>query len=921
MKKLFNILAVALMLGCFTNLHAQDAQIIIDPVSPWDIIQGNVDTTRFKVPSTGLSVVGVGQMVYLRAVPDTQGTTFAWTTDFPQGSNAMLENTDEFFTGFRPDMEGDFDVTLTINGGPQATVTIKSTKFVGLGIIDDVVASPTSTNCSPCHNGTIEEFIETGHSDMFKRGIDGIASDHYNESCYDCHVVGYNEDPADTLSGGFYDLAVENDWTFPTPAAGEWDNLVSNYPDMAAMANIQCENCHGPAGMHKSGFQADDMAISLDEGVCGRCHEDGHYHRRNTQWQSSGHSSDANEYAAGRSGCADCHSSWGFIALVDPASDLDKKVGDSKISCAVCHDPHADWGMLDGEPTHQVRILDDVTLLNGTVVTSGGMGKICYNCHKGRRDAEEYAQQYSSHFGPHHSNQTDMLYGENAITFGMKLPNSTHYSALGHTCVSCHMYATPEEGMDGHDVMGDHTFAMSYIDDNGTPDNFDDDFKVDNVEACTRCHGEIEEFHDIMARNDYDKDGTIESASDELSGLMDSVGVLLPPLGDPEVVVAEDYNKLQLKAAFNYMFVHDDGSHGMHNFQYAINLLLVSKAALEYGVLTEGFIVDIMDVPNDQGNMVEVTWSRFGGDGISDNPVTNYGVWRLEENEPVKSAATYSDWTSVPELPEIGTSVNDGHVRYVYVGGAPAAQLMQYTALAPTIYNRAPDKDNHGGWEHFVVSGHTRNGVTAWTAPDSGYAVDNLAPAPPADVQSQASETEVTLTWLISDEADFDYYKVYKSETQGFNPDETTLVGTTSGTEFKDNDVTVGNTYYYKLSTVDFNENEGELSEEITVMITGVEQENGVPTEYALQQNYPNPFNPTTTIKYSIPQAADVKLVVYDMLGKEVNVLVNKSQNAGYYNVTWDARDSFGNKLTSGVYIYRIEAGDFVQTSKMILLK
>jgi hypothetical protein len=90
----------------------------------------------------------------------------------------------------------------------------------------------------------------------------------------------------------------------------------------------------------------------------------------------------------------------------------------------------------------------------------------------------------------------------------------------------------------------------------------------------------------------------------------------------------------------------------------------------------------------------------------------------------------------------------------------------------------------------------------------------------------------------------------------------------------------------------------------------------GTPKQYALQTNYPNPFNPVTTILYSLPKESNVTLSVYDMLGKEVAALVNGKQAAGDYSVAFDA-----SRLSSGVYMYRLQSGSFVQTKKMVLLK
>ena len=89
-----------------------------------------------------------------------------------------------------------------------------------------------------------------------------------------------------------------------------------------------------------------------------------------------------------------------------------------------------------------------------------------------------------------------------------------------------------------------------------------------------------------------------------------------------------------------------------------------------------------------------------------------------------------------------------------------------------------------------------------------------------------------------------------------------------------------------------------------------------IPTSFALHQNYPNPFNPITTLRYDLPQESDVTLTIYDITGRMVQTLVNELQQSGVKKVIWNASD-----VSSGVYIYRIQAGNFTQTRKMILLK
>jgi len=93
------------------------------------------------------------------------------------------------------------------------------------------------------------------------------------------------------------------------------------------------------------------------------------------------------------------------------------------------------------------------------------------------------------------------------------------------------------------------------------------------------------------------------------------------------------------------------------------------------------------------------------------------------------------------------------------------------------------------------------------------------------------------------------------------------------------------------------------------------------PDKFSLSQNYPNPFNPECNIDYAIPIDCHVRLSVYNVLGQKIRVLVDEQQSAGYKSVVWDGKDSQGQELTTGVYFYRIQAGDFVESRKMVLIK
>jgi len=94
-----------------------------------------------------------------------------------------------------------------------------------------------------------------------------------------------------------------------------------------------------------------------------------------------------------------------------------------------------------------------------------------------------------------------------------------------------------------------------------------------------------------------------------------------------------------------------------------------------------------------------------------------------------------------------------------------------------------------------------------------------------------------------------------------------------------------------------------------------------IPDVFALHQNYPNPFNPVTTLRYDLPENAMINITIYDMLGREVKTLMDQNQDAGYRSVIWDATNDYGKPVSAGIYLYQIQAGKYMQTKKMVLLK
>ena len=138
--------------------------------------------------------------------------------------------------------------------------------------------------------------------------------------------------------------------------------------------------------------------------------------------------------------------------------------------------------------------------------------------------------------------------------------------------------------------------------------------------------------------------------------------------------------------------------------------------------------------------------------------------------------------------------------------------------------------------------------------------------------------------------------------------------GTTTESQsysFVDKNISSG-IYKYRLKQIDY-DGTFDYSNEIEVEIT--------PSEFALEQNYPNPFNPSTSIQYTIGSKQFVQLKVYDVLGNEIATLVNEEKPAGSYVVEFNVAQDSRPAIASGIYFYKLQAGRFVETKKMILIK
>ncbi|MCH8012349.1 MAG: T9SS type A sorting domain-containing protein [Candidatus Marinimicrobia bacterium] len=100
-----------------------------------------------------------------------------------------------------------------------------------------------------------------------------------------------------------------------------------------------------------------------------------------------------------------------------------------------------------------------------------------------------------------------------------------------------------------------------------------------------------------------------------------------------------------------------------------------------------------------------------------------------------------------------------------------------------------------------------------------------------------------------------------------------------------------------------------------------IEDDKQIPEVYSLSQNYPNPFNPYSTISFGLPEQAYIRLTIYDILGRKVRTLMDKRLEPGYHEIVWNGKDNHGNNVSSGMYLYAIQAGHFISVRKMVLLR
>jgi len=544
-----------------------------------------------KITTTGLNNVGVGTYVYLEGrekdANDKPISGWTWKVTGPSGEAVKVENANTRTPRFLAAREGKYEVTVEANldGGAKgkSTLTVTAGHYVG------------AETCQSCHNGSVQAdtysaWLGTGHATKLDTTYGSYTAS--SDYCVGCHVTGFNET---AQNGGFDDLAVKAGWDSGKGSLQSWLvnskmtlDQIKDSP-MGKLAGIQCEACHGPGSAHTG-------ASTYDPAVCEQCHTQGE------QWKVSGHATNTgylNSHTASNASCAPCHSGDGYVVAkvkgqqpvfpsqatpIKPAN-LAVPGDEPTIACATCHDPHQATNPDEKGASAQLRQVGDVKIPVGATIKAG-MGATCVSCHGNNRDAQ-YKADYAAGKkvrGPHENPQADVVYGikDSVFDFGEPLGSSPCANKTEDACVTCHMAPNPvlDPGKDGKvgtrdDVLalnvGGHSMAMAG-EANGK--------QVQNTASCEvdGCHakGSMATL-DAAASADYDGNGKVEGLQEEVKGLLKLLEGKLPKDDKGQVlsstITADNTTEVQREALWNYWLITADGSYGIHNATFTVQLL------------------------------------------------------------------------------------------------------------------------------------------------------------------------------------------------------------------------------------------------------------------------------------------------------------------------------------------------------------
>ncbi len=416
--------------------------------------------------------------------------TYNWVLTPPPGSTTVLSDATTQNPEFMPDIAGEYNLAVTdIAANKTVNLTIFAGTWKGMITGQDANGRPVpDAQCMGCHVQNTPHFDlftpwkKSGHAEIFTQNVN-TPNGHYGPSCLGCHSVGYNDT---AVKNGGIDEA-PNFSAFLTSGllthgdAGNWTKILAQFPETARLANIQCENCHGPQDS-AAHMKKDGSRMSLSSNVCGSCHGEPARHGRFQQWQLSKHANYETAMSEGTNpSCAKCHSAQGFVAWADKgfsSAAINVTWTTDEVhpqTCQTCHEPHSIGTTSGNSDTNaQVRLNGSTPMLDaGFTATNVGTAATCMACHNGRRGLRDDA-----HFdvtdmsrAPHVGPQADVVMGQNL--YFAKVGNRGFHAMVQDSCVTCHMEKTPPPAdLSLPGVGTNHTFYASNT-------------------ICSKCHTEI----------------------------------------------------------------------------------------------------------------------------------------------------------------------------------------------------------------------------------------------------------------------------------------------------------------------------------------------------------------------------------------------------------------------------------------------
>lgn len=579
------------------------------------------------VISTGIQNVPVNVPVLLHG---KNQDAYSWSLILPAGSSAALDDSSVQNPAFTPDVAGKYALSEANSG---TALDIYAGTWTGVIIGQDDKGEPVGDkSCTTCHSGTMapDKFADwkrSGHAEIVSANIDDPHG-HWAVGCASCHSVGY-----DTAvdNNGWDEMIAEEGWTIgPHGDVGNWAKMLAEYPKTARLANIQCENCHGP--QDSAAHMQASMRINISSDVCGSCHGEPPRHGRFQQWEESKHANyDIAIERATNASCGRCHVGQGFLAWLPQIEagnpgNIEAEITWTAetvhpVTCAVCHDSH-DPGKTSGEPnTATVRIDGDTPMLPAGFKAVGvGRGALCMTCHNTRNgERNDVAMPVVDDRAPHTAAQADLLMGQNA--FFVDVGKRSPHSLIGDTCTNCHMQLSPPPAKFSRQGAGtNHSFEAS-------------------SDICTSCHGafvggtldeavhgELEELkvaieeaivNEIVAQTSAGNTVTLKKMGPDESdvGITDGSAVTAVEFTESHGRLAMDitigdttYEHVRLasdtevkdsggnavgalidsaagqiiaKAGWNYFLIEGDGSEGVHNPSFTFEILNASMDALK----------------------------------------------------------------------------------------------------------------------------------------------------------------------------------------------------------------------------------------------------------------------------------------------------------------------------------------------------